>query len=273
MCEELSVTDSGTPVVGVLESATAGADVVDAVTDEIDSRVERVTRGSLETVRAADPDLLVAFGDEGVSSVAGGDLETPVLPVGPVTGLAGVEPSTVGPALEAILHGEADCESHTVFAVAVDPADDAGEGKASEPARTVGCFDVTLDTDAPARISEFSVSSRGEPVTSFRADGVVLATPAGTHGYASAVCAPALSPAVEAMAVAPVAPFATRPRQWVLPPDRLRVAVVRDECTVDLVVDGTVVGSLESGWTVTIRAERSLSVVVPGGGQKISETE
>ncbi|ARS91927.1 NAD(+)/NADH kinase [Natrarchaeobaculum aegyptiacum] len=271
MCDEPTVVDRDEPVVGVLETDGIASDLVESVEGVLESRDGTVVCGPAETVRNVDPDLLVAVGTAGVAASVTADLERPVLPVGSVTGLEAVTPSNVESAVESALDGSADVESRDVLEGQVVPdGDDDGaqsETDSTRPQHTVrGCFDVTLDTDEPARISEFSVSTRGETVAAFRADGVVVATAAGSHGYAANVGSPALSRAVDAVTVAPIAPFATRPRRWVLPPAGLRLTVERDECTVDLVVDGRPVTTLENGWSVTLRADRSLPVVVPDRG-------
>nr|WP_231736957.1 hypothetical protein [Halobacterium sp. CBA1126] len=92
-------------------------------------------------------------------------------------------------------------------------------------------------TDEPARISEYAVETRGRSVDEVRADGVVVATPAGSHGYAADAGGPLLSADADALAVVPVAPFRVERVQWVVDAPAA-VTVVREEADVALFVDG-----------------------------------
>jgi len=102
-----------------------------------------------------------------------------------------------------------------------------------------------LVTDEPARISEYAVATRDRDVDQVRADGVVVATPAGSHGYAADAGGPLLSAGARALAVVPVSPFRVERSQWVLDaPASLRV--VRDDADVTLLVDGRDCGHAEA---------------------------
>jgi len=97
-------------------------------------------------------------------------------------------------------------------------------------------LDVAFVTDSPARISEFAIAfGYGTPAT-FRADGVVIATPLGSDGYANAAGAPIVEPG-GGLAVTPIAPFSTQTDSWIAASE-LTVTVEREEEPVALVVDG-----------------------------------
>ncbi|MFU8866842.1 ATP-NAD kinase [Natronococcus sp.] len=236
-------------VVGVVaEETDRRSAVADSLTGALEGRGGTVVEGSAAAL-SADVSVLVAVGERALSALARESPDVPVLPVGEGVGLESVAAESVADALEAVLSDTARVRSHPVFEVALE-----GE-------RYRGLFDAALVTAEPAKISEYSVRSGGELVGSFRADGVVAATPAGTHGYASAVDAPELSPALEAVAVAPIAPFATRTRQWVLPPE-LELRVERDEGSVALVVDDRSVRSVPVDSPVRLVFEDELRTLV-----------
>ncbi|WP_339104368.1 NAD(+)/NADH kinase [Haloterrigena salinisoli] len=146
------------------------------------------------------------------------------------------------------------------------PADGGGDAETGETVRDRALFDVALVTDEPARISEYGVSSRGDSIATFRADGVVVATAAGSHGYAGTVDAPHLSEAVGAVAVAPVAPFVTDTRRWVLPDDRLELTVERDEGPIALVADGRRVTSVGVDARISVSVDDSLETLSVSDG-------
>ncbi|RZH68648.1 NAD(+)/NADH kinase [Natrinema altunense] len=250
------------PVVGVVDAET---DAIDAI--EIDTALESavadadgtITSGTLESVLAAEPSVLVTGGEATLSAVARAGVDIPVVPVGPLTGIESVDRRRLPAALEAALDGRAVRRERPVLGVVLEPVD--GDERHAPTIRERALFDVTLITDEPARISEYSLRDRGSDVATFRADGVVAATPAGSHGYASAVDAPQLSPAVDAVAVAPIGPFVTQTRRWVLPPDALTFAVEREEGDASLVVDGRSVGAVTVDSRVSVSSAGSLTML------------
>ncbi|OAQ52155.1 hypothetical protein HTG_14330 [Natrinema mahii] len=248
------------PVVGVVDPEADGTEgvAVDRLEGAVADAGGTVVDGGLEGVLAADPSLLVTPGEAGLSALARAGVDTPVLPVGPVCGIESVDRDRLLDAVRQALRGTATRRERPVLEVSLESRSDA----TSDPiARERALFDVTLITDEPARISEYAVHSRGSAVATFRADGVVAATPAGTHGYASAVDAPQLSAAVDAVAVAPIGPFVTQTRQWVLPNDGLDVTVEREESDVQLVADGDAVGTVTVDRRVTVSVTGQLSTL------------
>ncbi|SEQ56417.1 NAD(+)/NADH kinase [Natrinema salaciae] len=240
------------PVVGVVDRegvASGAVEIDDTLESTVADASGTIVRGGLEAVLAAGPSIVVTAGEATLSAVARAGVERPVLPVGSVTGIKAVDRDHLPAALAATLDGDAVRRDRSVLDVTLDAA---GDDTDDSPIRDRALFDVTLITDEPARISEYGVRSGDQFVSTFRADGVVTATPAGSHGYASAVDAPQLSNAVDAVAVAPIGPFLTQTRQWVLPADDLSFTVERDEGDVTLVVDGRAVGTVTVDSAVTI---------------------
>lgn len=228
------------------------------LTDALEDRTEAsLVIGSAESVRACEPSLLVAVGDRALRSLT--PLVTdhqdlpPVLPVGTGPGVSPVpgDTTSVIGALDALADGDCTVVTYPLLAV------EAGA------IATTALFDVTLVTDEPARISEYRVESERTAVAQFRADGVVVTTPAGSHGYARAANGPSLSRSVPAVSVVPIAPFTTRTRRWVLPDDALTLTVVRDQDLVTLCVDDREVGGIDTDDAVSLRVDpaRSLRVL------------
>ncbi len=260
------------PVVGVVEADADSSDGQRATRDldaleELAAKYDgSVITGSVETVRAANPSFVVALGGDSLFElVQTADFpETPVLPVDCDPGIERVSRAALPDTIRAVLDGNALAHEHPVLDV------DIGNG---EPQRAL--YDVTLATDEPARISEYGVESRSESIAQFRADGVVVATPAGSHGYANAVDGPLLSPAVDAVVVAPIAPFDTHTDRWVLPDDGLSLSIERNEDAVSVSADGRTLETISADRHVEIAAVESLStLIVPDvsdseGGTKI----
>lgn len=254
------------PVVGIVDgesaSGTVGGGHEDAIESVLTAHDATPVRGALETVLEASPSLFVVAGGPALSAVARAGPDGPVLPVGDVAGLDAVPREDVPAALEAVLEGGADVTRRSILAVEVDAGDDGADVGSSGRA----LFDVTLVTAEPARISEYGVASRGDAIASVRADGVVVATPAGSYGYAGALEAPRLSTAVDAVVVAPIAPFTTRARQWVVPDDGIALTIERDEGDVTVVADDRPIGTVAVDDRVSVGVTDTLRTLVVGDG-------
>lgn len=109
--------------------------------------------------------------------------------------------------------------------------------------------DLTLVTTEPAHISEYRVSPKQSIRDSFRADGVVLATPLGSDGYAHAAGGAVLHPTA-GVAVVPISPFTTDTTSWVLSPP-LTLTVERDD-EIYVVADGKTVATVGESDVLTI---------------------
>lgn len=208
--------------------------------------------GTAAEVVAAEPDVVAAVGEAAVSDLVRAGVAAPVLPVDAGDGFDSVETKAAPEALEGALAGDLDTRTHPVLSVAVD----------GEPAGR-GCFDAMLVTSEPARISEYAVEAGGG-VDQFRADGVVVATPAGSHGYARAVGGPVLDPDAGGLAVVPVAAFTVRSSSRVVgTTGPLTVRVERDEGAISLLVDGEVCREVPTRRPVTIRVDGRFDTLVP----------
>lgn len=205
-------------------------------------------------VDAAAADALVAVGDDTLRDVlvteAGSASPTrPVIPVrnpepGGPSDAAGVEG-----AVRRLLDGTERRVSCPVVAV---------ETNGSVVGRAV--FDVTLVTDEPARISEYAVETTTRHREAFRADGVVVATPLGSEGYANAAGGPVVAPGT-GLAVVPIAPFRTRKDTWVVN-DGVTLTVERESETVSLVLDGSPHGTVVPGRSVDVTVSDRVEVVL-----------
>ena len=163
-----------------------------------------------------------------------------------------------------LLQGMENVESIT-FACS-DPADLAKFWAATLDGERVdrALLDVTLVTSEAARISEFAIEFAYGTSTTFRADGVVVATPLGSDGYANAAGAPVVEPG-GGLAVAPIAPFRTQTSSWVAASE-LTVTVEREEEPVTLVIDGTNHGVVEPNRPIAIE---TAGRVDPGRARKL----
>ncbi|WP_336338986.1 NAD(+)/NADH kinase [Haloarcula brevis] len=215
---------------------TVGVVGDEALADALRNAGVAVERDSGGTVPGTD--RIVAVGQAAVAAVARADGDPLVLPVAAGRGVRSVSRDDAVAAVSAL--SDARVETHPVLRVTMP------DGTVEQ-----AFWDVTLVTADAARISEFTVASTADRIGRFRADGVVIATAAGSSGYAHHVGGPTLAPSKQAV-VAPIAPFATDPDHWVLPVVGLSASVERDEATVELLVDDRVSRTIGYQETVTI---------------------
>jgi NAD+ kinase len=229
----------------------AGAD--GAAVDAVSAGGGDPVAGDAETVLGSDPVAVVAVGEGALVDLAAAGVEVPVVPVSPPQPMQPVPVSGLGAAIASVLAGAFEGVAHPVLSLGTD-------APGGERARAL--FDLALVTAEPARISEYTVLRGDERVSTVRADGILVATPAGSTGYARAADGPVLAPGTGVVAVVPISPFATDADHWVLPDDGVGLRVERDEAAVDLVADGREVGSVEAGRTLRVSTRGSLTVAV-----------
>ena len=235
---------SDRPVVGVVgPEAEAAVRAVRAAGGDPDP--------GMATAVVGDCEYVVAVGEPALLAVARARPEVPVLPVGAGRGVQSVPRQAVAAGVEALLAGEFDRETHPLVGVRV----------ADRTRATVLC-DALAASAEPAKISEYAVHAGGERLAQFRADGVVVATPAGSSGYAGAAGGPTVAPGTGVAVVVPVASFATDDDHWVVDLGEVRVTVERDETAVQLVADDRAVGPVDTTDAVCLSPVGSVSVAV-----------
>lgn len=236
--------NDGVAVVGVVDDGETGAALAeDLAAAGLDTRVD-------DGITSSDVDVIVAVGEDAIADVVASEAGTPILPVAAGRGIRAVPRGAIDRIPAALAAGDWEVERHQPFSVAVD---DDRVGTA--------VFDVTLLTADAARISEYVVRRDGDRLDGARADGVVIATPAGSTDYARRVEAPVLEPGT-GIAVAWIAPFRTDPNRWVVAPASLSIQIERDETAVDLLVDGRVARTVGPDDVVSVTRTDPFDVAV-----------
>lgn len=77
--------------------------------------------------------------------------------------------------------------------------------------------DVVLAKGAIARMGEFVIDLDGQPVASFRADGVIVSTPTGSTAYSLSAGGPILMPTLDALVLTAICPHLLTIRPIVIP--------------------------------------------------------
>jgi NAD+ kinase len=211
-----------------------------------DAAATVATTAALDIGAFEADDRVLTLGERALIAVGRAAPECPVLPVGGESLPTGPALADLEAAVDALLAPDPDVVRHPVLTVS-----DADRGRA--------VLDVGLVTSEPARISEYAITAAGRPVDRFRADGVVVATPLGSRGYARAVGGPLLGPGT-GLAVVPVSPFETQRDCWVLD-GPVGLSVERDDSEVSLVVDDDDVGTVTPGDELVVAVEDHFPVI------------
>jgi NAD+ kinase len=200
---------------------------------------------------AEDFDLVVSFGGDGTflrAAYAASHVGCPVLgvKVGRLGFLTEVEPDGAPPLIRAVLAGSARIEER--LALTVEPV--AG---ADFPPQW-GLNEVMVEKHARHRLVRLAVDVDGTYVTTFSADGVIVASPTGSTAYSFSARGPIVSPAVDSLVLTPIAAHMVFDRSFVLgPASQVQLEVMGDESGV-VSADGRRSFELPIGSTVRIRA-------------------
>jgi NAD+ kinase len=99
--------------------------------------------------------------------------------------------------------------------------------------------EVTIQTAKIAKIMYIQLFVENELIETLGADGIILSTPTGSTSYALSVGGPIMDPSVNAIVVAPLAPFKLSARPWIIPLDkRIEVKVLPKSKETKIVIDG-----------------------------------
>ena len=218
-----------------------------------------------ETARAQDgevpeaADLVLSVGGDGTflrAAHLASLLAAPVLgvKVGRMGFLTEVGPEDAGPLVRAVLAGEARIEERLAVT-----AEHEG-GPAFEPQWALN--EVMVEKHARHRLVRLAVEVDGDYVTTFSADGVIVASPTGSTAYSFSARGPIVSPDVESLILTPVAAHMVFDRSFVLDPgSEVSLEVMGEESGI-LSADGRESVELPVGSRVRIRASSRPAALV-----------
>ncbi len=209
-------------------------------------------RGEPDDAVAESDAVLVLGGDGTILATARlcAPCETPMLPihVGRFGFLTAVAPSDLSSALDALLQGRYTeeermmlwCETHRRGAL-----QDAG----------LALNEIVVANGPLSRVLHLRTSVDGKYVTTYAADGIIIATPTGSTAYSLSAGGPLVHPRLQALLVTPICPHTLTSRALLVPPDaEVTVIVERDpQDMVRVTIDGQLGFPLQSQDEIHVR--------------------
>ena len=204
---------------------------------------------------ARDTDLIVVLGGDGtlLSIARRTGARVPILGVnlGELGFLTEVVEREALPMLARVVAGRYELDRRMTLTAVLERG-----GKVAR--RLHALNDVVVTNGARARIVEFAVSVDGLPLTTYRADGMIVATPTGSTAYSLSAGGPIVDPTLEVLLLSPISPHTLSNRPVVLRPEaRVRITIARREQDALLTIDGQERMALSGGDVVDIRRGRS----------------
>ncbi len=183
----------------------------------LDQSGETISAGEItaDKIPTMNADLIVVLGGDGTMISTArlvGDQDTLVLGInyGSLGYLTDFRIEEMFPALESIVAGNYEIDRRVML--------DAEHWRGDEKLATGRILnDVVVNKSALARIIEIDVKLNGLFVNTFRADGLIVATPTGSTAYNLSAGGPIVYPSMNAVVLTPICPFTLTNRPIVVP--------------------------------------------------------
>lgn len=217
-------------------------------------------------------DVVLVFGGDGTvlaTSRKCAPAGTPMLPInlGRFGFLTEVIPDRLVNALERLLDGDYAIEERMML---------RGEllREGAKQQEELALNDLVVAHGSLVRVLHLSMHINGKYVTTYAADGLILATPTGSTAYSLSAGGPLVHPALSVILITPICPHTLTSRA-LLVPDTHEVSLVADSGegdTVRVTVDGQIGIPMLPGDTIKItRASTPARLITQIGGDTFYE--
>ncbi len=222
--------------------------------------VERFLRGKgVDVLRdeeavGRDSDLVVVLGGDGTLIHAAhllGGRPVPILGInmGSLGFMTEVPQSEMYVALERVLAGQSTVSPRMKLRIHLHRG-----GKDGAPELDAEVLnDAVISKGALSPMAELDTSYGGDYLTTYKADGVIIATPTGSTAYSLAANGPIVYPTMRGMIINPICPHTLTQRPLVVPDDRTINVVLLNDAKVYLSLDGQTGVPLSRGDRVQVK--------------------
>jgi NAD+ kinase len=215
--------------------------------------------GSVLDDAEAVPDIILAVGGDGtmlaaVQNAVAFDVPLLGFNLGTLGFLTEAEPGELSNVVNRLVTGDYEVSARLTVSAAI--------GGVS----AVGVNDVVVEKVDSTRLVSLTVVIDGTEFATYRADGLIVATPTGSTAYSFSAGGPVVDPRVDALVLTPVASHSLFDRPLVLPADAKISVTARTDRLVRVNVDKTDLGQIAEGDSVDIsRGHRPVRFVTFGG--------
>lgn len=206
-------------------------------------------------------DLLVVFGGDGTilrtaRLVRKRDVPIVGINLGGFGYLTEVNLNEMYAAMELILAGDFQLERRMMLDVEIQ-----GGGEPFREGTVLN--DVVINRGNLSRIVELETTVDGRYLTTFKADGLIIATPTGSTAYSLAAGGPIVFPELNSIIINPICPHTLTNRPVLLPESaEVRVSLCTREQGATVTLDGQASFTVKFGDSVTIRKSRYITTLI-----------
>ena len=208
-------------------------------------------------------DLLIVLGGDGtLLSVARAahPHNIPILAVnlGSLGFLAEISIEELYPTLENILAGKFEIENRMLLNACI-----WRNGEKVEDHNVLN--DVVINKGAVARVINLQVLVNGQYMTSYRADGLIIATPTGSTAYSLSAGGPIIHPSMHTLVLSPICPFTLTNRSILIPDQSIiQVKLAAEYDDVRVTLDGQEGYDMRAGDILEIKKTKTPLQLIRG---------
>ena len=208
-------------------------------------------------------DLLIVLGGDGtLLSVARAahPHNIPILAVnlGSLGFLAEISIDELYPTLENILAGKFEIENRMLLNACI-----WRNGEKVEDHNVLN--DVVINKGVVARVINLQVLVNGQYMTSYRADGLIIATPTGSTAYSLSAGGPIIHPSMHTLVLSPICPFTLTNRSILIPDQSIiQVKLAAEYDDVRVTLDGQEGYDMRAGDILEIKKTKTPLQLIRG---------
>ena len=208
-------------------------------------------------------DLLIVLGGDGTLlsvAQAAHPYNIPILAVnlGSLGFLAEISIDELYPALENILAGKFEIENRMLLNACI-----WRNGEKVEDHNVLN--DVVINKGAVARVINLQVLVNGQYMTSYRADGLIIATPTGSTAYSLSAGGPIIHPSMHTLVLSPICPFTLTNRSILIPDQSIiQVKLAAEYDDVRVTLDGQEGYDMRAGDILKIKKTKTSLQLIRG---------
>ncbi len=217
-----------------------------------------------------DTDLVITLGGDGTVLYAARsvcNLGIPILPInlGTFGYITEVSKTEWKEALEAYLDGKGNLSRRLMLKVFV-----TREGKKVFSSTSLN--EIVVSSSGIAKVINLKLKIENTDAGSFRADGMIIATPTGSTGYSLAAGGPILEAEMSAIVLTPICPFTLSNRPLVTSGKQVTIIVPQKQRTdIVLTVDGQVYFDLKEDDVINVETSRSKMLLIHSTKRNFTE--